>query len=99
MTRCGHEPEYARGLCRACYDRARTHHTIPISPQRNPDDVAEDVQFLLDSGETHPEAITTRLGYRTIRGLYDALRAAARFDLVDRLQHAHDQQRKTSGNA
>lgn len=40
---------------------------------------------MIASGETHPEAIAARLGYRSIRGLYDALRAAARFDLVDRL--------------
>lgn len=37
---------------------------------------------MLAAGETHPDAIATRLGYRSRSGLYLALRRAGRRDLI-----------------
>lgn len=55
-------------------------------PQRSRQDVVEDVEWLLGTGETHPEAVANRLGYRTTGSLYRALHRADRGDLVDQLR-------------
>ena len=40
---------------------------------------------MLATGETHPDAIATRLGYGTRAGLYISLRRAGRRDLITRI--------------
>lgn len=78
---------WRRGLCVTCYRHARQHNLIPLTPQRRRADVAEDVEWMITSGERHPEAVATRLGYRNTDSLYRALHRADRGDLVDRLKH------------
>ena len=81
---CG-RPAWRRGLCVTCYRHARQNNLIELTPQRHRFDVAEDVEWMIDSGERHPEAVATRLGYRNIASLYRALHRANRGDLVDKL--------------
>lgn len=45
----------------------------------------EDAEFLLATGETHPEAIARRLGYHRPASLRQALRRANRQDLIARI--------------
>ena len=46
------------------------------------DAVVEDVEWLLTTGELHPESVAHRTGYRTAASLYAALRRAERRDLI-----------------
>jgi len=82
---CGRQP-FRRGLCVTCYRHARHDGTIPLTHQRRRADVVEDVTWLLKTGETHPETVAHRAGYRTTDSLYAALRRAGRRDLIERLQ-------------
>ena len=75
---CGRRA-YRRGLCKACY------RLVVRRPHRTNSDVVEDVEFMLETGETHPDAITARLGYTHRAGLYIALRRAGRRDLIKQL--------------
>jgi len=75
---------YRRGLCRACYDAARASRTLPTRELRRQAALVEDVEWLLTTGETHPDTIAFRLGL-TRAGLLKALRRAGRTDLISTL--------------
>ena len=77
---------YRRGLCFSHYREAGRAGLT--RRQRRAGDVIEDVTFLLESGETHPETITRRAGYTDRRSLLRALRRAGRDDLADRIVSA-----------
>ncbi len=71
------------------------HHLLPPRPHERTDrredpppplDVVDDVEWLLDAGETHPDTITARLDYTSRNSLYSALKRAGRDDLIDKLK-------------
>ena len=76
---------YRRGLCRPCYDAARASSTLPTRELRDQAAVVEDVEWMISTGETHPDTISWRLRL-TRDGLYQALRRAGRTDLLSTLQ-------------
>ena len=82
-SRCGRRQPWP-GLCPDCQAARR--------PRRRRDDVAEDVEWMIETGETHPDAIATRLGYTTRAGLYISLRRAGRRDLIRQLSRNDDQE-------
>ena len=53
---------------------------------------------MLASGETHPDAIAHRLGYRSRSGLYLVLRRAGRRDLIKTISNDQEDQRWASGS-
>lgn len=70
-----------------------------MAQRRRGEDVTEDVQWMLDSGETHPDAIASRLGYTTRNGLYIALRRAGRRDLIKIISQDQEDARWASGSS
>lgn len=79
---------YRRGLCVSHYREAGRAGLT--RRQRRAGDVIEDVTFLLESGETHAEAITRRAGYRAEGSLRRALARANRPDLIARIWPVSD---------
>ena len=84
-TACGRR-SFRRGLCITCYRHARTRGLIDVKTLRRHQDVVDDVEWLLDAGETHPDTITARLDYTSRNSLYSALKRAGRDDLIDKLK-------------
>lgn len=87
-------PTFRRGLCVTCYRHARRDGTITLHPLRPATAVVEDVEWMIATGETHPEAIATRLGYLGPAGpdsLRRALHRGGRPDLAARLNRTKDE--------
>ena len=84
MCGCG-RPAFRQGLCVTCYRHARQRHLIATTSQRPSADVVEDVEWLLDTGEDHPEMIAQRVGYTSASSLHSALDRAGRRDLISRI--------------
>ena len=59
-SQCGRLP-FRRGLCVTCYRQAR--QAGPVRRLRPVDEVIEDVEWMIATGETHPETVAARLGY------------------------------------
>ena len=78
-SQCGRLP-FRRGLCVTCYRQAR--QAGPVRRLRPVDEVIEDVEWMIATGETHPETIAARLGLRT-NSLYRALKRGGRRDIAD----------------
>ncbi len=57
-------------------------HSRPGGRRRPSADVIEDVEWMIATGETHPETIAARLGLRT-NSLYRALKRGGRRDIAD----------------
>ena len=57
-------------------------HSRPGGRRRPSADVIEDVEWMIATGETHPERIAARLGLRT-NSLYRALKRGGRRDIAD----------------
>ena len=74
-----------RGLCTTCQQKLAATPGPPPG-QRPSAVVVEDVEWLLETGETHPETVAIRCGYRHVDSLYVALRRAGRDDLIDIIQ-------------
>ncbi len=82
---CGQRPPFRRGLCTSCYrGAARVQHWTPVAH------LIENLEWMLATGETHPEMLTLRLGYTAPTSIYRALRRAGRTDLIDALRAPHN---------
>jgi len=83
-TVCQMRPATRQQLCGTCYARQRRAGALRVRSRRRLADTIEDVEWMLATGETHPEAIAARLGYRpgTLRVI---LSRAGRPDLVAQL--------------
>ena len=57
-------------------------HSRPGGRRRPSAEVIEDVEWMIATGETHPETIAARLGLRT-NSLYRALKRGGRRDIAD----------------
>lgn len=94
---CG-RAAFRRGLCQTCYRAERRTGVVQpratdqppalfdLEPEPDTSPLIEDLEWILDSGETHPEAIAHRLGYTAPKHLYAALRRNQRDDLIDRMR-------------
>ena len=82
--RCG-RLAFRRGLCVSCYREARRTGTLAVRRNLRRADVVEDVEWLLQTGETHPETVARRVGFKNTAALHKALRRAERVDLIARL--------------
>ena len=78
-SQCG-RLAFRRGLCVTCYRQAR--QAGPVRRLRPVDEVIEDVEWMIATGETHPETVAARLGY-AIKSLAVARRQADGVELRD----------------
>ena len=78
---------FRRGLCVTCYRQAR--QAGPVRRLRPVDEVTEDVEWMIATGETHPETVAARLGYDDVSSLYRALSRGHRKDLAAALRASH----------
>lgn len=79
---CGAAAVLRRGLCSSCYRTVRA--AGDVRPWRPAVTLVEDVEWMLATGETHPEMVALRAGM-TWATLSRALRRAQRPDLIARL--------------
>ena len=64
-------------------------HSRPGGRRRPSADVIEDVEWMIATGETHPETVAARLGYDDVSSLYRALSRGHRKDLTAALRASH----------